>query len=110
MSAEIDVTQDAIDSTIDALNTMAHADFGYRSNLCILEMVIEMDSWFSNVGNCYHNHQQLRRIQEVIIPEITYKPSDLSGQTWDVAKRIKERHTHMSIHAAESAAEYWMNR
>lgn len=105
-----------INTTIAGLETMAESCDGYRSQLCILEMTIEMNGWFSNVGNCVDNHRRLKTIQNIIVPNITHEPYSVRNrdgerlQPWNVAKDIKENHQHMSIHAAERAAEYWMDQ
>jgi hypothetical protein len=95
---------------VNGLEMMAENCTGYRSLLSVLEVTIELNGWFSNVGDCYGNHQRFNKIEEKIIPKITSKPMDLDRSTWDVAKDIQARHGHMSVYAAESAAEYWQDR
>lgn len=96
-----------LETTMDGLEMIAENTDDYRSLLSVLEATIELNGWFSNVGDAYANHQRLNEIEETIIPRITAEPRDLDQPTWDVAKDIQSRHQHMSIFAAESAAEYW---
>lgn len=98
------------ETTVNGLRQMAQTMGDYRSLLSVLEATIELNSWFSNVGSAYENHQRLNEIEETIIPKITHKPQDLDQPAWDVAKDIQEQHQHMSIHAAESVAEYWLDQ
>ena len=96
-----------LETTIRGLETVAENTNDYRSLLSLLEATIELNNWFSNVGEAYENHQRFKRIEETIIPKITRQPRDLRRDSWTIAKELEENHLHMSIHAAESVVEYW---
>lgn len=98
------------EETVAGLRMMAQTMDDYRSLLCVLEATIELNNWFSNVGSAYENYQRLNEIEETIIPKITHKPYDLDQPAWDIAKDIRSKHQHMSVAAAESAAEYWLDQ
>lgn len=97
-----------LNTVIQGLETMAESATGYRELLCTLEATIELNGWFTNYG--YEIHERFESIEETIIPKITREPYDTDMPTYKLAKEIQESHQHMSIHAAESAAQYWQNR
>ena len=97
-----------LETTINGLSMMSKTETGYRELLCVLEAVIELNSWYTNYGQ--EIHERFKKIEERIIPEITTRPQHLDHSTWEVAKEIQNRHGHMSIHAAEAAAEYWQDQ
>ncbi|OYR58495.1 hypothetical protein DJ70_02965 [Halorubrum halodurans] len=87
---------------------MAENLTGYRELLCVLETTVELGGWFDNYGQ--HIYNRCEEIEEIIIPKITRPPIDLDRPRHKLADEIQERHGHMSIYAAEAAAEYWMNQ
>ena len=95
--------------TLNGLEMMAENQTSYRELLCVLEATIEIESWYSNYGKPVYDKWQ--KIQEKIIPQITTEPMNIDMRTpWNLAEDIQDRHGHMSIHAAEAAAEYWMDQ
>lgn len=100
-----------LNETMNGLELLAENLTGYRELLCVLEATIELNGWFTNVGDTYENHQRFKEIEEKIIPEITTEPVNVNEvTTWELANEIQMRHGHMSVHAAEAAAEYWMDQ
>jgi hypothetical protein len=99
---------DGLNTVLNGLEQMAESATGYRELLTVLEVTIELNSWFTNYGKPIH--ERCNEIENTVIPQITTEPRDVDKPTYSVAQDIQAQHGHFSIYAAETAAEYWQNQ